>query len=241
MRIVTATAFTLLLLLSAAPSHAAILQYEGSSNVLPDDAEWNWGYANVGSASATASGGVTTLDTTAANATHAGYTTLIPDLLSTGFTHDSSIPLNAATGFEVDFTIKLLSESHTSNDRAGFSVIALSNSGPALGIELAFWTDEIWAQNSDFTHGESSARSTPPPRSRTTSSISVATPIRCLLTIHKSSPVTFGITRLLILASLLIRTSPTINQTSSSSATILRRPRPACKSPNSWSCPNHQA
>ncbi len=157
MRIVTAAAFSLLVLVSAASSRAAILQYEGSSNVLPDDPSWNWGYEAIPFASATASGGVTTLDTTLSNTIHAGYTTHIPDLSSTSFTHDSSIPLNAATGFEVDFTVKLLSESHASNDRAGFSVIALSNSGPALGIELGFWQDEVWAQNADFTHSSESA------------------------------------------------------------------------------------
>ncbi len=36
--------------------------------------------------------------------------------------------------------------------RAGYSVILLGHD--AKGIELGFWTNEIWAQNSDFTHAE---------------------------------------------------------------------------------------
>lgn len=39
--------------------------------------------------------------------------------------------------------------------RAGYSVILLGHD--AKGIELGFWTNEIWAQNSDFTHAENIA------------------------------------------------------------------------------------
>ncbi len=48
----------------------------------------------------------------------------------------------------------MTSESHTSNDRAGFSVTMLGNDGS--GIELGFWANEVWAQNANpmFTHGE---------------------------------------------------------------------------------------
>jgi hypothetical protein len=48
-------------------------------------------------------------------------------------------------------------ESHANNNRAGFSIIILGKNG--RGVELAFWENEIWAQNDDttgelFTHGE---------------------------------------------------------------------------------------
>jgi hypothetical protein len=48
-------------------------------------------------------------------------------------------------------------ESHTNNNRAGFSIIVLSDDNK--GIELAFWKNEIWVQNDDttgglFKHGE---------------------------------------------------------------------------------------
>src|SRR4029078_6070884 len=64
--------------------------------------------------------------------------------------------LDVDTGFTIGFTVKINSESHISNDRAGFSLIALSDDPTPKGIELGFWTNEVWAQNAGFTHGESS-------------------------------------------------------------------------------------
>ncbi|MFP4140309.1 MAG: PEP-CTERM sorting domain-containing protein, partial [Phycisphaerae bacterium] len=56
-------------------------------------------------------------------------------------------------GYTVEFDARLISESHSSADRAGFSAIALSSDG--LGIELGFWEDEVWAQSgADFQHAE---------------------------------------------------------------------------------------
>ncbi len=53
-----------------------------------------------------------------------------------------------------DLSAKINSETHARNDRAGFSVIALSSD--QVGLELGFWADKIWAQNDSplFTHGE---------------------------------------------------------------------------------------
>jgi hypothetical protein len=147
--------------LSAAP------QYAGSSNLLPNDPTWHWGYYALNlsnpftavQATATAGGGVTTLDTTPTSSDAAGFETHISNLLSPGLAYSDPdvVPLNRSTGFELDFTVKLLSETHNSTDRAGFSVIALSSDASPLGIELGFWTNEVWAQNAGFTHGESSS------------------------------------------------------------------------------------
>jgi hypothetical protein len=57
----------------------------------------------------------------------------------------------------VDFTIQVEAESHQNTNRAGFSIIVLSDD--AMGVELAFWENEIWAQGDDntgglFKHGE---------------------------------------------------------------------------------------
>jgi hypothetical protein len=65
--------------------------------------------------------------------------------------------LDRTTGFQLNFTVQVEIESHSKNNRAGFSVILLDQD--AKGIELAFWENEIWAQNDDrtgklFTHGE---------------------------------------------------------------------------------------
>ena len=98
--------------------------------------------------------GSTTLDTTkSGNDTYAGWTS---NAASTpGFPS-----LSRAAGFQLDFTMQVESESHSSHHRAGFSIIVLSED--ARGIELAFWENEIWIQNDDatgglFTHGESAS------------------------------------------------------------------------------------
>jgi hypothetical protein len=66
--------------------------------------------------------------------------------------------LNTATGFSLSFNLQVLSESHVTTNRAGFSVIAVGND-PAHAIELAFWNDRVWAYAYDasapdhFVHG----------------------------------------------------------------------------------------
>lgn len=85
---------------------------------------------------------VTILDTLFDPNDHAGNsitTTLIPNL-------DPNL------GYRFNFTAQVISETHSSNDRAGFSAIVLGQDHQ--GIELGFWLDRIWAQNVGFTHGE---------------------------------------------------------------------------------------
>jgi hypothetical protein len=64
--------------------------------------------------------------------------------------------LDRSTGFNLDFELQILSETHTNPNRAGFSIILLSSD--LLGIEIAFWDNEIWAQAAPpdpiFTHAE---------------------------------------------------------------------------------------
>ncbi len=142
--------------------------YSGASGVLPTQAPWNWGFSalNLSNpltlpvATATAGGGVTTLNTTGQIADAAGFTTHVANLLSPGFAfvHPNLAPLDRTAGFEVDFTLRVIDEQHSSSDRAGFSITVLSSvasPGPP-GIELGFWKNEVWAQNAGFTHGESS-------------------------------------------------------------------------------------
>ncbi len=82
-----------------------------------------------------ATGGVTTLDTTGAEDDYAGYTA-----------KTSVMPaLDRTTGYTVTFTVQVVSEAHSSQDRAGFSIIVLSSD--TRGIELRFWEDEIWSQH----------------------------------------------------------------------------------------------
>ncbi len=80
-----------------------------------------------------------TIDSTPANSNQRGCkidSSLTPILDSTAY-------------FSLNFTAKLISESHTSaNNRAGFSIILLGSNH--VGIELGFWTNLVWAQNQNF-------------------------------------------------------------------------------------------
>jgi hypothetical protein len=127
--------------LGAAAQLAATTLYDGSLDTTPDQQGWIYGAA-LGSASYGAAGGVTTFDTTASDTTRAGFTY-------------SGLTLDRSPGYTVSLTFKLDSETHTSTDRAGFSLIALSSDHQ--GVELDFWADQVWAQNTGFTHGESAS------------------------------------------------------------------------------------
>lgn len=57
-------------------------------------------------------------------------------------------------GYTVEVDMQTIAETHSgSTDRAGFSLIALSDDG--WGIELGFWADRIFAQSLGFVQGES--------------------------------------------------------------------------------------
>ncbi|MBD2048868.1 DUF4347 domain-containing protein, partial [Coleofasciculus sp. FACHB-64] len=130
---------------------ASVIKYDGSLNTTPDTQGFT--YIPVGSATQSASGGATTLDTTADSGTYAGYS-------------PNSVPnLDRTTGYTVSFTAQVLSEDHTTSgtadkngdgiaDRAGFSIIVLSSD--KKGIELGFWDDEIWAQEDGTTQTDPS-------------------------------------------------------------------------------------
>jgi hypothetical protein len=173
------------------PAHAASIQMIGSNNapivglskVLYDGAlggtpdTQGFFYLPAGQASSIWAGGITTLNTFTDTTTQAGYANAIPPLVSV----PSSFPiLNRATGYTLRFTVQVISETHPIafsdrngdglGDRAGFNVIAISSDGQQ-GIELGFWTDQIWAQNGGaaepppnsntlFTHGESASFNT---------------------------------------------------------------------------------
>jgi uncharacterized repeat protein (TIGR02543 family) len=95
----------------------------------------------------TATNGKTLFDTTSSINYYAGFTGKA-DVVPT---------LDPSTGFKLTFTLQIEEETHTSNDRAGWSVILLGKD--KKGIEVGFWTDTVWVQADDplFTHSESVA------------------------------------------------------------------------------------
>lgn len=103
-----------------------------------------------------------TLTTTAATSESAGFFTHNP--FSGAVIHPGSRSLDRATGFGVRFDLAVTAESHVTMNRAGFSVIVITSD--RRGIEIGFWTDEIWAYDDDrdgaaklFTHAEGVAQS----------------------------------------------------------------------------------
>jgi len=130
--------------------------YSGSG--LPSAEPWLvYGFDSITGASQTSvAGGVRLVTDEAARAGYSNYT-VIP---TTALKNPAFPTLHRANGFELSFSLALTAESHTSSDRAGFSVILLGSD--AKGIELGFWQNEIWAQNAGFIHGESIAFNTVP-------------------------------------------------------------------------------
>ena len=131
-----------------------LVLYDANSGTIPDPKTMSFFDFPPGNIAQTFDNGSTTLDTTtSSNSTYAGWISNATNTL--GFPS-----LDRAAGFHLDFALQMDNESHTSNNRAGFSIIILSED--ARGIELAFWQNEIWAQNDDptgglFTHGEGAA------------------------------------------------------------------------------------
>lgn len=133
---------------------ATVTLYDSSKNSLPDQ-QGQLSLTKIGTASETLGSGYTILNTTPNNETDAGYSP------------SASLTLDRSLGFTISFDLQVVSEEHTGSDkngdgiddRAGFSVIALSSD--KKGVELAFWTDMIWTQSDNplFTHQPSESKS----------------------------------------------------------------------------------
>ena len=152
MKTITVCSMVLTWLLLVCPVQAELVTlYNGSG--LPASQPWlTFGADTLNGWSQTSVDGGVQLTTDLP--TRSGYSNYIP--LPTPTLKNASFPtLQRSDGFELSFRTRLLAESHSSNHRAGYSVILLAND--TQGIELGFWQSEIWAQNSDFTRAESVA------------------------------------------------------------------------------------
>ncbi|MBL8233904.1 MAG: PEP-CTERM sorting domain-containing protein [Bryobacterales bacterium] len=158
----------LLCLGALAPLHAAtITLYNGALNTSPSTQGFL--FSSGGGTESLGGGGVT-------------YSSLTNDAIQGGYTR--LVTQNAVAGYTIRFDLQVIAEDHSNvnaqnntgvdniADRAGVSLILLNSGG--TGIELGFWTDEIWAQNDGpvkadpvtaptgtrFTHGEGAAFNT---------------------------------------------------------------------------------
>ena len=124
-------------LLTVTISSPAQVLYDGALG-LPSGQGWT--YVALGGTQ-TLSNNAVLLDTSSANSFQAGYS------LTTS-------RLNRTNGFALLFTSQMITESHANTNRAGFSVIVLTDD--KRGLELAFWTTNIFAQSDSplFTHAE---------------------------------------------------------------------------------------
>jgi hypothetical protein len=128
-----------------------LVLYDAASGTIPDPSLMGYTAFPPDAVSLTYSDGVTILDTTSGGMdAYAGW-------VSSGATIEGFPVLDRAAGVQVNFTLQLESETHDNQSRSGFNVIVLDKD--ARGIELGFWSNEIWAQNDDtsgglFTHGE---------------------------------------------------------------------------------------
>lgn len=94
-----------------------------------------------------------TLDTTGAGVSTHGHGRIAPTAL------------DPSAGYLVSFNARIVSETHSSGNRAGFSMVFVG-SDPRQSIEIAFWNGEVWAYdyvagNADrFVKGPSAALNT---------------------------------------------------------------------------------
>lgn len=138
--------FTLIMGMTSA---IAVPLYQGLKNPTLTPKEQGWTYLGTRqqpapTAQATSNG--TVLDSGNIK-NYAGYFIQAP------FSLDRS-----GNGYALSFRLKINSESHVSDSRAGFSIIAMSAQAPGetqpYGVELGFWTDKIWALNQQAVRTE---------------------------------------------------------------------------------------
>ncbi len=144
---------------TASPVHAAVVTlYDGMG--VPGDQAWLlYGFDNIGANQSDAMPGTQLQTTTAVRAGYSNYRPIMNTLKNAAFPN-----LVRSNGFELSFSAQLNSESHVSNDRAGFSLILLGADNK--GVELGFWNNEIWVQTDvpPFTHGTGVSIDTTQPR-----------------------------------------------------------------------------
>ena len=136
------------LIVSSASAQTTVL-YNPSLGTTPTAQGWIAFAAPLGGTSTTNTT-ETTLDTTSAVTDEAGYSnytaSLTPSLINSNFP-----VLNPAIGFTLNFNVQIDTANDPDTTRAGFAVILLGSD--SKGVELGFWSNQIWAQNVGFaTH-----------------------------------------------------------------------------------------
>jgi len=163
----------LALIVSFPVSASTIRLYEPGTDLTPDTSTADNGpyllFGETGGGTQTSlDQNGTNLNTTGANGISAGYSNRVVNAVGnpfiTPFTPGAFVNpafpnLDSSSGYSVKFNAAILSESNTNSDRAGFSVLVLGSN--AQGIEIGFQDNlevgTVFAQNSNFTKGESNS------------------------------------------------------------------------------------
>lgn len=124
------------LALSCGVPQAATL-YDASLGTAPSAQGW-LPLSLGGTVQASTSAGLHTLDTASGTAPQFGYSLLFGPVL------------DADAGFQLSLRLQVQAESHSSPNRAGYSLVLVSQD-PARALELSFWTDRVWAQGVSAT------------------------------------------------------------------------------------------
>lgn len=129
------------------PARETTVLYDGRLGGTPDQQSLSYIALFTTAANQRYEDGVTILDTWDVAADQAGY-----------FGPGAPV-LDRELGYTVYFSGQILREAHESRHRAGFTVLVVSDD--LRGLELAFWENEIWAQEGGsealFTHAEGAA------------------------------------------------------------------------------------
>jgi len=144
------SATTFVMLLTAAPAgDADRLLFDPTRGTTPEAQQWVYLTTPLlgSKCLSRAEAGHALLDTTAAPAENAGYFAQHPICLPV---------LDRRRGLTLNFTARLVDETHLKPNRAGFSVLLVC--GDLRAIELGFWRDQVFAQSgADFQRAESAA------------------------------------------------------------------------------------
>jgi hypothetical protein len=135
---------------AAVPQARAVVLYDAAAGTTPAAQGWTV-LAGGAAPSQAVVAGEYRLDTTGAGVV--------------AFGHARQQPLDTATGFDLAFRLRIDAEAHTSDNRAGYSVLFVG-SDPSRALEIGFWSDRVWVYDFDasdpdrFVRGPSAALDT---------------------------------------------------------------------------------
>ncbi|MDJ1183561.1 PFE-CTERM domain-containing protein [Roseofilum casamattae] len=165
--VIVAIIATLGTVLAAGTARAASVTLYNGSGLPSSQGQLTLGAIDSGGANLTPFGGETVvgggvqIDSDVGSAEYAGYSNYNPltsSFVNSGGSAPSGYSLDPTTGYSIFFNATLNSTTSNSNDRGAFTVIATSVGQQS--IEISFENNLVFAQNNNFTRGESAAFTT---------------------------------------------------------------------------------